>query len=70
MLGDFVKLTLTRVSSHWLWLESSQSVKNVTRIESSHDRFSTWLESRCHWCRAAQPTAVRFRYNWCCCEHL
>ena len=24
------------VSSHWLWLESSHSVKNVTRVESSH----------------------------------
>ena len=23
-------------SSHWLWLESSHSVKNVTRAESSH----------------------------------
>ena len=35
-LWDFAKTTLTRVSSHWLWLESSHSVKNVTRIESSH----------------------------------
>ena len=40
-------------SSQWLWLESSHSVKNVTRVElpkivirleSSH-----WLESRYHW---------------------
>jgi len=28
--------TLTRVPSHWLWLESSHSVKNVTRVDSSH----------------------------------
>ena len=42
-LRDFVKMTLTRVSSHWLWLESSQSVKNVTRVELPF--FSTWLES-------------------------
>ena len=27
---------LTRVPSHWLWLESSHSVKNVTRVDSSH----------------------------------
>jgi len=42
-LRDFVKMILTRVSSHWLWLESSHYVKNVTRVESSH-----WLESRYH----------------------
>ena len=42
-LRDFVKVTLTRVSSHWLWLESSHSVKNVTRVVSPV--FSTWLES-------------------------
>jgi len=35
-LRDFVKTTLTRVSSHWVWLESSHSVKNVIRVESSH----------------------------------
>jgi len=29
---DFAKITLTRVSSHWLWLESSHSVKDVTRV--------------------------------------
>ena len=40
-LRDFVKMTL--FSSHWLWLESSHSVKNVTRVESPF--FSTWLES-------------------------
>jgi len=32
-LWDFAKMTLNRVSSHWLWLESSHSVKNVTRVE-------------------------------------
>jgi len=41
-LRDFVKVTLTRVSSSWLWLESGQSVENVTRVESPF--FSTWLE--------------------------
>jgi len=35
-LRDFVKMTLARLSSHWLWLESSHSVKNVTRFGSSH----------------------------------
>jgi len=34
MFGDFVKMTLD--SSHWLWLETSHLVKNVTRVESSH----------------------------------
>jgi len=42
-LRDFVKMTLSRVSSHWLWLKSSDSVKNLTRVESPF--FSTWLES-------------------------
>jgi len=42
-LRDFVKMTLTRVSSHLLWLDSSHSVKNVTRVESPF--FSAWLES-------------------------
>ena len=55
-LSDFAKMTLTRVSSHWLWLESirvtiflnvtrveSESPKIVTRFNSSH-----WLESRYH----------------------
>jgi len=35
-LWDFAKMTLTRVSSQWSWLESSHSVKNVNRHESSH----------------------------------
>jgi len=43
-LRDFVKMTLTRFSSNWRWLESSHSVKNVTRVESPF--FSTWLEPR------------------------
>jgi len=42
---DFAKMTLTQVSSHWLWLESSHSVKNVTRVELESPSFSTWLES-------------------------
>jgi len=32
-------------SSNWLWLESSHSVKNVTRLESNLHHFSTLLES-------------------------
>jgi len=62
-LRDFVKMTLTRVSSHWLWLESSHSVKNVSRVESpfystcrvieswlesSPNHQKSWLESRYH----------------------
>jgi len=33
-LKDFVKMTLTRVSSHWLWIESSLVIL-----------FKTWLVS-------------------------
>ena len=62
-LWDFAKMILFRVSIHWLWLESSHSVKNATRVESlsfsrwlessqSHQKSwlesSHWLESRCH----------------------
>ena len=53
MFGDFVKMTLTPVSSHWMqlewshlvkrWLESSPSHK-MSWLESIH-----WLESRYHW---------------------
>ena len=39
------KMTLTRVSSHWLWLESSHFVKNMTTVESSH-HFSQRKSSR------------------------
>jgi len=61
---DFVKMTLIRVSSHWLWRESSHSIINVTRVESNHHfsqldpsqvritqnrDTSHWLESRYHW---------------------
>ena len=42
-LKDIVEMTLSRFSSHWLWLESSHFVKNVTRVESPF--FSTWFES-------------------------
>jgi len=54
-LRDFVKRTLTRVSSHWLWLESSHYVKNVTRVEStqhfsqrdsSSSHQKSWLDTR------------------------
>jgi len=44
-LRAFVKMPLTRVWSHWLWLEPSPSVKNVTRVESSH-HFSQRESSR------------------------
>jgi len=34
-LWDFAKITLTRVSSHWLWLESSRVILWKTWLESS-----------------------------------
>jgi len=34
-LWDFAKMTLTRVSSHWLWLRSSRVILWKTWIESS-----------------------------------
>jgi len=45
--ADFVKMILARVSSHWLWLESSLSAKNVTRVESAQHRFLTSLDILC-----------------------
>jgi len=45
MLGKFVKVTLTRVMSHCLRLESSHSVKNVTRVESPSFLNVTRVES-------------------------
>jgi len=65
-LWGFAKMTLTRVSSHWLWLESSRVILWKTWLESSHHLFqrdsirvrgtknrdsSHWLESRYHWYR-------------------
>jgi len=44
-LWDFAKMTLTRISSHWLWLDSSHSVK-------------TWLDSSHH---LSQPDSSRVR---------
>jgi len=35
-LNDFVKMTLTPVSSHWLWLESSRVILCKASLESSH----------------------------------
>ena len=35
-LWDFAKMTLTRVSSHWLWFESSRVILWKTWLESSH----------------------------------
>ena len=46
MFRDFVKISLTRASLHYLWLELLG--KNVARVDSSHYRFSAWLESS-HW---------------------
>ena len=59
------KITLTRVSSHWLWLNSVESFcekrdssrvaifLNVTRVESESQKSrlesSHWLESRYYW---------------------
>ena len=37
VFGDFLKMTLTRVTSHLIWLESSHLIKNVTRVESSQE---------------------------------
>jgi len=34
MFGDFFEIILDWVSSSWLWLQSSLSVKNVARIEA------------------------------------
>ena len=55
-LRDFVKLTLTRVLSDWVWLESSHSMKNVTQVEPPF--FSTWLES------SHQKPWLESRYHW------
>jgi len=41
-LGLWIRVS--EIFQKWLWLESSHSVKNVTRVESPS--FSTWLESR------------------------
>ena len=74
-LRDFVKMTLTRVSSHWLWLESSYSVKNVTGVESSHNFSqhdlsrvrvtknldSSWVES------LTRVTLSLVMWIWFCC---
>ena len=57
-LRGFVKMTLNRVSSHWLWLESIHSVINVTRVESPF--FSTWLVSS----PSHQKSWLEPRYHW------
>ena len=44
-LRGFVKMTLTRVSSRWLWLELSRVILWKTWLESSH-RFSQRDSSR------------------------
>ena len=51
-LWDFANMTLTRISSHWLWLESSRVILWKTWLESSQSHqkscleLSHWLESR------------------------
>jgi len=66
-IWDFVKLILTRISSHWLWLESRLLILwktwlescwvtlflNVTRVESELPK--SWLESS-HW--------LESRFHW------
>jgi len=47
-LRDFAKRTLIRVSSHWLWLDSSHSVKNVTRVESESPKIVTRVIDSSH----------------------
>jgi len=42
-LWDFAKMTLTRVSSHWLWLESSRVILCKTWLESSQSHRKSWL---------------------------
>ena len=46
-LRDFVKMTLTRVSSHWLWLECSQVAifPNVTGVRVTKNRVLSRVES-------------------------
>ena len=46
VLSDFVKMTLTRVSSYWLWLKASH---HFFQSDSSPSHLKSWLESRCHW---------------------
>jgi len=41
-------MSLTLVSSHWLWFESSYSVKGVTRVELRHQNSSHWQYDLCH----------------------
>jgi len=41
-LRDFVEMSLTRVSSHWLWFESS--LLNVTRFVSESPKIVTGVE--------------------------
>jgi len=72
-LRDFAKMTLTRRLSHWLWLESIDSVKNLTSVESpicstwlksSQSHQKSWLESRYwlvsryHWSEVKCPTPI------------
>jgi len=42
-LRDFVKLT--RVSSHWLWLESSRDILRKMWLEWSPSHQKSWLKS-------------------------
>ena len=46
-LRDFVKMTLTRVPSLWLWLESSHhfSQRDSSRVRVTRNRDSSWVES-------------------------
>jgi len=55
-LNDIVNMTLTRFSSHWLWLESSHFVKNVTRVESPF--FSTFESGPSHHKSWLEPSPV------------
>jgi len=43
--AGFVKMTVIRVLNLSLWLESSHSVRIVTRVEPSQHPFSTWCDS-------------------------
>jgi len=63
-LRDFVKMTPTRVSSHWLWLDSFCEKRDSSRVKSLF--FSTWLESspshQKSWLESNQW--LESRYHW------
>jgi len=43
MFGDFVKMTLTWVSSHWLWLESSHRFESRFQLCLLHGKQNYYI---------------------------